>query len=227
MSHTAPCFKTGTPPATLTDPINEIRRQINDLTCKLLDEGANAQIPKHQMPKWVWKNLGKALANSNINLTPLAQIAERKSCHREVLFQSETAEQLDIQTDIFSLVAITLSPGEATVTHDHFVDCGPLLVHGHITEFYGYSDQLTENKVKLALLPYRRELVQFEPAEYFSAEGQNTHRLKESTGNAPGVVINLYLEKEGNSVKDRYPFHLGTDPESGAEWWINNAQEQK
>ncbi|MFK0574057.1 hypothetical protein [Endozoicomonas sp.] len=197
---------------------------VEEIVTRLIDEGFRQKVASDVMPELVWKNLGEHLEAAGISFAGLLSSLDEgngsQPYHREVIFRSKDYPGLHNKTVQFAIVAIVLSPGQETVTHDHFVECGPLLVEGEITEVYGYTDQLAITGTRVAILDKRRKLRKFLPIQYFRPDQKNTHRLQEGTGNRPSIVLNLYVESEGNSIKNRFLKLLGIDRESGAEWWL-------
>ena len=171
------------------------------------------------MPKWVWRYLGISLSMSPVSTEDLLLKVSSKAYYREVLYRSPEFQQLHFGTIPFAVVVIALSPGQSTITHDHDVECGPLLICRDVVEFYGYTDKLLSSGMDIAILDKSRKLKVFQPEAYLVPENDNTHRLQEASDKSSAVTLNLYVDAHGRSIRHAFPNFLGIDSQSGAEWW--------
>ena len=203
-----------------TESADIVKTQFPKVVSRLIEEGVKQEVTRQEMPQWVWRHLGEQLQASHIPFSSLDDADCGKTYQRIVIFRSEDSSDIRNKTVPFAIVAIVLCPGQATVTHDHNVECGPLLVNGKITEVYGYTDNLVKTGTRIAILDKKRTLEQYQPVQYFLPDQDNTHRLLETSGDQSAVALNLYVDAQGNSIKSRFPNLLRIDKESGAEWWL-------
>ncbi|GAA4650352.1 hypothetical protein GCM10023116_26350 [Kistimonas scapharcae] len=203
-----------------TDNSDAIKTQFSEVVSHLITKGVNKDVSGRAIPQWVWRHLGENLKASTIHFSSLYTTDCSKTYQRIVIFRSDDYPEFRNKTVPFAIVAIVLCPGQKTVTHDHNVECGPLLVNGEITEMYGYTDYLVNTGTKIAILDKQRKLEQYHPIQYFLPDQDNTHRLQEASGDKPAIALNLYVDAQGNSIKDRFPNLLRIDNGSGAEWWL-------
>ena len=194
--------------------------QFPEVVSRLIAEGVKNEIPGREVPQWVWRHLGATLKVSAIHFSSLKTTDRSKTYQRKVIFRSDGYAEFRNKTVPFAIVAIVLCPGQKTVTHDHNVECGPILVNGEMMELYGYTDNLENTGTRIAILDKKRKLEKYHPAQYFLPNQDNTHRLQETSGDKPAIALNLYVDTWGNSIKHRYPNLLRIDNESGAEWWL-------
>ncbi len=203
-----------------TESLDTMKIQFPNVVSRLIAEGVNKKVPGREIPQWVWRHLGEKLKDSAIHFSSLHGTDCHKTYQRIVIFRSEDYADFRNKTVPFAIVAIVLCPGQETVTHDHNVECGPLLVNGEMTEVYGYTDNLVNTGTRIAILDKKRKLEKYHPAQYFLPDQDNTHRLQEASGDKPAIALNLYVDARGNSIRNRFPNLLRIDNESGAEWWL-------
>lgn len=184
-----------------------------------ITKGSEMGVPGYEMPRWVWRYLGINLSMSPVMAEDLLLKVSRKAYYREVLYRSLDSQELCKYSAPFAIVAIVLSPGQSTITHDHDVECGPLLIYGELVEFYGYTDKLQNSGTGIAILDRSRRLKVFQPEAYFVPEKNNTHRLQEASDQSPAIALNLYVDAHGRSIRHCFPNFLGIESKSGAEWW--------
>jgi len=178
---------------------------------ELVEQGVRVGKGPKAMPCYVWRHLGRELENKGIDAKSLLALASPNHYQRIVVYKSKDYSHKIPITVPFAVVAIILDKGQSTVVHDHTVSCGPLLVNGKINELYGYTETF-DSSYKVAVLNGTRSLKRYVPDVYLTPEKDNTHMLKESSGQAPAIAFNLYVDENGNSVNDTFPVPLKVAP---------------
>ncbi len=87
-----------------------------------ITKGSEMGVPGDEMPRWVWRYLGINLSMSPVMAEDLLLKVSRKAYYREVLYRSLDSREFCKYSAPFAIVAIVLSPGQSTITHDHEVE---------------------------------------------------------------------------------------------------------